>query len=957
MIEIAISVVVSVVLMYIIYYFTLQPPPPPPPIVPTNVPVGTIVSYAGGKVPAGWILCDNAAYPPTTYPALYAAIGYTYGMGGMNYRVPDTRGVFLRGTDPSGLRDTTRSVGTIQLSTTTTPTVDFYHVISGADQTINAVPYAIQYAPSKNTPAVSSGSAVSQISPATFLLKAGRTYKCMAGTGAVWISYGIVYSFYNVTTSAPFGNTAWIYSNHPWPDNGTLLAYITPTVDTTISVVAVTGKDAIIFGSASTNTGNKFGDSNWQGGAWVSIEAMSNNSSVIPFAGATATTPGFAGYIPAPPVGAQTQYLRGDGTWAAPPATVIQQTGTRPALDPARKVAVGGVVFGVCVVNGGSGYTSPVIKIASPPVTSGGTYLGQLTSTATAVATIFNGAITAVTVTDGGWGYTQQSLSMVNGSYTYVGYTVTDPTGAGSGAVLIVYNVVSGLETEMNVGAGHGGDQSICYIMADGTLSVCGHNNWGHISIGDGGWTNLPRTASWYETPLAPQLYNDPIHYYSNTYATTPQIVVRVYASHINTYVLTASGYLYSTGSGEQGQLGLGDVLAGTRGTFMRITGVANVVKFVCTEGIDHTVTCIALTAAGTAYGWGYNGFGQLGQGHTNKVTSPVQLYANINTAITLVTDIAAFGHHGHSWVYLTCNTNGVKGCCLSAGRNNYGQLCQNHRTDTNNGGFNYALFADRTIISDVSYVVGGGGEYGTTIMRRNSGEVLTCGRGSNGQIGNGNNVDNQTTAAGLSQQNGFKQNAAKVYCSGNTWGGGSTSLCMAIDTNGSLVGWGQNSRGELGLLSNKMLSAASNPAWVNIPTYSWIADGPKSTSATTGVVSAVYGPVKKVTMHSQSDRGGTCILTEDGRLYYAGSNDNHCAGVIPGQGGNGWFVRVIFNRTDIVDVKFCGGYTVSNLVVLCSTGEVFACGYNNLGQLGNGQAGALNGCPDRTYQLSKVRF
>ena len=122
MLESVISVAVSVVLMYAIYYFTLQPPPPPPaPPVPVGVPVGTIVSYAGGTVPPGWLLCDNASYPQTKYPALYAAIGYTYGMDGTNYRVPDTRGVFMRGTDATGLRDTSRPAGSIQLSTTTTP--------------------------------------------------------------------------------------------------------------------------------------------------------------------------------------------------------------------------------------------------------------------------------------------------------------------------------------------------------------------------------------------------------------------------------------------------------------------------------------------------------------------------------------------------------------------------------------------------------------------------------------------------------------------------------------------------------------------------------------------------------------------------------------------------------------------------------------------------------------------
>ena len=83
-----------------------------------DVPIGTIVPYAGTKIPAGWLACDNASYPTTTYPQLYAAIGYTYGTDDTKYRVPDTRGVFMRGIDATATRDTNRPAGSIQLSGT-----------------------------------------------------------------------------------------------------------------------------------------------------------------------------------------------------------------------------------------------------------------------------------------------------------------------------------------------------------------------------------------------------------------------------------------------------------------------------------------------------------------------------------------------------------------------------------------------------------------------------------------------------------------------------------------------------------------------------------------------------------------------------------------------------------------------------------------------------------------------
>lgn len=86
------------------------------------VPVGTIIPFAGTltNLPNGWIACDGAAYSPSTYPDLYDQIKYTYGQVGVNYMVPDTRGLFLRGLDNGATRDSGRAIGTTQLSTAPT---------------------------------------------------------------------------------------------------------------------------------------------------------------------------------------------------------------------------------------------------------------------------------------------------------------------------------------------------------------------------------------------------------------------------------------------------------------------------------------------------------------------------------------------------------------------------------------------------------------------------------------------------------------------------------------------------------------------------------------------------------------------------------------------------------------------------------------------------------------------
>ncbi|MCP4134597.1 MAG: hypothetical protein GY754_26725 [bacterium] len=63
-------------------------------------PPGTINPFAGGNVPAGWLLCDGQAYGRTEYTELFQAIGTAWGTpDGYRFNVPDLRGVFLRGVD------------------------------------------------------------------------------------------------------------------------------------------------------------------------------------------------------------------------------------------------------------------------------------------------------------------------------------------------------------------------------------------------------------------------------------------------------------------------------------------------------------------------------------------------------------------------------------------------------------------------------------------------------------------------------------------------------------------------------------------------------------------------------------------------------------------------------------------------------------------------------------------
>jgi microcystin-dependent protein len=77
-------------------------------------PAGIIAPFAGTVVPSGWLACQGQAVSQTTYAALFAAIGTTWnttGEGAGNFRLPDLRGMFVRGTGTNATGSSSGAVG------------------------------------------------------------------------------------------------------------------------------------------------------------------------------------------------------------------------------------------------------------------------------------------------------------------------------------------------------------------------------------------------------------------------------------------------------------------------------------------------------------------------------------------------------------------------------------------------------------------------------------------------------------------------------------------------------------------------------------------------------------------------------------------------------------------------------------------------------------------------------
>lgn len=77
------------------------------------LPAGTLLDFAGTAAPTGYLLCDGSAISRTTYAALFAAVGTTWGAGDglTTFNVPDMRRKVTVGSGGTGTTALANSVG------------------------------------------------------------------------------------------------------------------------------------------------------------------------------------------------------------------------------------------------------------------------------------------------------------------------------------------------------------------------------------------------------------------------------------------------------------------------------------------------------------------------------------------------------------------------------------------------------------------------------------------------------------------------------------------------------------------------------------------------------------------------------------------------------------------------------------------------------------------------------
>jgi alpha-tubulin suppressor-like RCC1 family protein len=620
------------------------------------------------------------------------------------------------------------------------------------------------------------------------------------------------------------------------------------------------------------------------------------------------------------------------------------QLGDRTIVNSSTPVGVSGLSSGVATISAGANHTCAVTT-AGEVKCWGANYAGQLgdgTATNRSSPVDVSGLTSGVVAVSAGGQHTCAVTSA--GGVRCWGANFSGQLGDGTTTDRSTPVDVSGLTS--GVVAVSAGGQHTCALTSGGGVKCWGDNRRGEL--GDGTTTNSSTpvdvvglsavvtaisagdekdtcavTTSGGATCWG---FNGSGQLGNGTLADSPvpvgvsdlgSGVAGIDAGGFHTCAVTSGGGAKCWGAGSSGQLGNGFPGIDSS-TPVGVSGLSSGVGAL-SAGEAHSC---ALTTDGTVECWGYNGFGQLGDGTTTNAFSPV---AVVGLSSSSILPISAGG--GHSCA--VTSTGSVK--CW--GLNTSGQLgngtTKNSATPTQVSNLPSGILA-----------VSAGGQHTCAITP--SGGVNCWGLNGSGQLGNGTTKNSSVPV----QVSGLSSGVVEIAA-----GGSHTCALMA---GGEVLCWGRNSSGQLGNGTTKNSSVPVQISGLSSGVVE-IAAGSAHTCAVTaqggalcwgagsfgqlgtGAVKGSSTPVSVSGLGSgvaAVSTGGfhSCALTAGGGVLCWGLNTS-------GQLGNGTTKNSsvpvgVSGLASGVGAIAAGGY---HTCARSSAGTVLCWGLNSSGQLGNG--------------------
>ncbi|MFC0216296.1 fibronectin type III domain-containing protein [Paenibacillus chartarius] len=330
------------------------------------------------------------------------------------------------------------------------------------------------------------------------------------------------------------------------------------------------------------------------------------------------------------------------------------------------------------------------------------------------------------------------------------------------------------------------------------------------------------------------------------------------------------------------------------------------------TLGYNHS---LYVKADGTLWAWGYNGYGELGNGTTNHLYQP-------NQTINIDNVKAAAGGRYHS---IAVKDDGT---VYAWGYNGYGQLGDGSTTTR------HSPIKAANLTGIVSVAAG----ENHSLALKSDGTVWAFGLNGDGQLGDGTNTTQKSPVAVSGLTN------VKAIASGK-------NFSLALKNDGTVWAWGSNTYGELG---NGQTSKSNVPVQVSVLTnvaaiaageqhglalkndgtvwaWGYNSNGELGNSSTINQVVPVqikdFGSVKSIAAGADH----SLAVKTDGSVYAWGYNGYGQLGL--GHTSNRTYPERIPTLSSIQSVTAGSNQTIA----LGNDGILYSFGNNNYGQLGNG--------------------
>ena len=381
-----------------------------------------------------------------------------------------------------------------------------------------------------------------------------------------------------------------------------------------------------------------------------------------------------------------------------------------------------------------------------------------------------------------------------------------------------------------------------------------------------------------------------------NLSANTSEAITQVSLGGSHSAVLNSSGRIFTWGNNANGQLGNGTTGTATnKSAPVEITASFNLnageTIAQMSLGGNHT---LVLSSNDRIFTWGYNLYGQLGDGTLTVKNTPLEITSSFNLiGSETITQVSSGGNHSSA-----ISSNGR---VFTWGYNLYGQLGDGSTIDKTTPveittGFN--LIGSETITQ-----VALGNNHSIAIS--STGRIFTWGYNNNGQLGDGTTIDKNTPLNITST--GFNLNLGETITQVSL----GDSHSSALSSTGRVFTWGLNSFGRLG---DGTTINRSQPVDI-----------------TSGFVSD-SGTITKIELGNQN----SSALTSTGRVFTWGLNGL-------GQLGDG---TTTFKETPVEITSgfaLADGETIifvslgsNHSSAITSTGSIFTWGNNGSGQLGD---------------------